>query len=525
MGETVFRAPLVVVVTLLAASQAAVALDAGAEVDAGCGSSRLGLYAEGHELSPGAGADCPPAPGPESGEIGFEAGGLPGVPEHEVGLTPPPLGANPVEAVATKAAPVVRNVQGVDLGHPPGICWGNQLGDGNGCEGDYGIQRDGLVGGPFDMWNCGWGDCFGSDDEERDEEYYWFGPGPTLRIVYGIAGTSLDFLGDFLWEQYSRIHPVAIKTSKLEPPRPIHLRTPHTELSTPGAVRLGARADAAPLSGLASTDHIRFTQEVHVHLDVPRIGEEKRQDGNAEGTIAAFVVQGNVGGAAAADGDASASGLGSPRHAIYALPLDAAGVDSRAALRSAAPTVELPELASSLGILPLAAALVVSLLGCLYHRIRPDRMLQSPMRTRILDAVKARPGTELGALARGLGVHRTTLRHHVRLLTLHRYLRVVETPSSLRLFPAASAAVEEEARRLDATAAPLAREIVARASSEPGITIRALARALGVDRASVRYHVGRLVAAGVLSDARARQGRRVYSARNTMARDSGAILP
>lgn len=138
----------------------------------------------------------------------------------------------------------------------------------------------------------------------------------------------------------------------------------------------------------------------------------------------------------------------------------------------------------------------------LFSRIRDDRVLEHPQRSRLMEAIRAEPGVHFQELARRLELGHGVLEHHVRKLVDAELVVVRRSSGYTCYFPKAT-----DRRMMDA--APMLRSGGSRAvlqavAAKPGTSSRDLASHLGLAPSTVSYHLKRLETAGlVLPDARA----------------------
>lgn len=86
-----------------------------------------------------------------------------------------------------------------------------------------------------------------------------------------------------------------------------------------------------------------------------------------------------------------------------------------------------------------ATVFVLLLAAALYSRLaRADEVVRLPMRKMLIRVVEDRPGIEIRALPARLGVARSTVLYHLRMLEKHGLLRVLRDGHKRFVFPAAS---------------------------------------------------------------------------------------
>lgn len=136
------------------------------------------------------------------------------------------------------------------------------------------------------------------------------------------------------------------------------------------------------------------------------------------------------------------------------------------------------------------------LLVVLYSRLAPARVLENATRREILRRISNDPGRSSEALAREMGLVRSTVVHHVVVLRRHSLLVCHRAGRVLRLYPRGIVAGAESYPALALLADPTRRAIVRRLVSSPATT-DAIAAELGLARRLVAYHLAKLRAAGL----------------------------
>lgn len=129
------------------------------------------------------------------------------------------------------------------------------------------------------------------------------------------------------------------------------------------------------------------------------------------------------------------------------------------------------------------------LLLALYTRLRPSRMLDHPVRARIVAMVQEHPGITFSELARRLDIAAGQLTHHARMLEKAGIVFSTADGQTRRFFHVAHGRSE--------AVAPLGERAVALVRERPRHASE-LARELGVSRQALHYHLKQLVADGRL---------------------------
>lgn len=174
----------------------------------------------------------------------------------------------------------------------------------------------------------------------------------------------------------------------------------------------------------------------------------------------------------------------------------------------------------------LLALLGVTLLGRLvvaplYHRLGPSDVLANPNRLRIYEAVRERPGVDVGALVASLGISRVLVRHHLRMLEAHRLVRATAWRRRRTYALAGEGAGLAACELKDATRRRLAAALVRAGRA----TQKDLVASLGLSQRLVSYHLSRLEGASLVRT----EGKnpRVYVATEALVRalekEEGAV--
>jgi len=129
------------------------------------------------------------------------------------------------------------------------------------------------------------------------------------------------------------------------------------------------------------------------------------------------------------------------------------------------------------------------LLAALYTRLRPSRILDHPLRRAIVDLVQKEPGISFSEIARRLDIAPGQLTHHARMLEKAGIVFSSPHGQTRRFFHVGHGRLE--------TVAPLAERALLALRERP-MRASDLAKALGVSRQALHYHVKQLVADGKL---------------------------
>lgn len=135
--------------------------------------------------------------------------------------------------------------------------------------------------------------------------------------------------------------------------------------------------------------------------------------------------------------------------------------------------------------------------GAFFTRLPRDRLLELDARRRVYDAVVADPGVGVEDCATRVGLARSTVSYHARMLERGGLVRSRREGRTLRLYPPDTTASTPSALRV-----PTACALAAVVREAPGIDQASLARRLDVGPSLVLHHARRLEAAGLLRVAR-----------------------
>lgn len=151
------------------------------------------------------------------------------------------------------------------------------------------------------------------------------------------------------------------------------------------------------------------------------------------------------------------------------------------------------------------------LTSLLYSRLRRDLLAEQETRGRILAVIHSRPGTSTGQIALHLGIHPTTVAHHLRLLSRAGLVRV-RAARQLRLCFPPGAAEERSLLPRAALHAPAALRLLRCVLEAPGMPLAMAAEHAGLHRVNASYHARRLAAAGLLTFRREGRTLRLFPA-------------
>lgn len=180
---------------------------------------------------------------------------------------------------------------------------------------------------------------------------------------------------------------------------------------------------------------------------------------------------------------------------------EASGERPTAFLSAGALSVPLPQpsLGSDAGLgLLLGFLILVAPAWLLYRRVRPERVMENAVRTRVHHYVVCNPGTTAGRAAVALELHYTTCEHHLRILRDLGYVEGRRFGRHIHWFENHKRYGAAEARALAATYHPTAAAVVRALVRSPGACGADVARDVGLRRSSLKHHLDRLLARGVI---------------------------
>lgn len=133
----------------------------------------------------------------------------------------------------------------------------------------------------------------------------------------------------------------------------------------------------------------------------------------------------------------------------------------------------------------------------LFSRLRTDRLLEHPQRSRLADLVAAEPGIHFQELGRRSGLANGTLTHHLQKLVEGGHVVAHKSGRYTCYFPRAASPVQRAAA--GTTKSEGARAILAAIQARPGATMQEIAASCGLQASTVTYHVQRLSDAGLVT--------------------------
>jgi len=185
-----------------------------------------------------------------------------------------------------------------------------------------------------------------------------------------------------------------------------------------------------------------------------------------------------------------------PASGVFAAARAQAPAAEASVRRAGADVVVPPSLAWPALLAGVLAAALAPLLA-LYARLSREQVLDHPLRSALLAAVVARPGTTRAELARSHGVHYTTVEWHVRALLRAGLLTAHRNGAVTGLFENHGRYSADERRRALLLADGTNRFLVERRIADPTVRVVDLARELGLTKGAVSKRIAKLRAAGL----------------------------
>lgn len=157
-----------------------------------------------------------------------------------------------------------------------------------------------------------------------------------------------------------------------------------------------------------------------------------------------------------------------------------------------------------------AALLLAKLLVPLYHRFKRKTALDNGTRARLYERLRAAPGASAAELSEASGLHVTTVKYHLDVLRRVGMVGEQSVDGCRRFFSYENGDRMEFLTRalLDE---PAAKAVYHQIEQHPGLPFIEVARALGMRKEHVHYHVKKLAKHGLITD-RWEGGRRLLFA-------------
>lgn len=189
-----------------------------------------------------------------------------------------------------------------------------------------------------------------------------------------------------------------------------------------------------------------------------------------------------------------------PAQEAYQSPLES-GEAVRLAPESVAPAALRNDSTTALAAVLAAGAalLLLKLAAPLYHRFKRKTALDNPARQRIYELLRAAPGASAAELSEGSKLHVTTVKYHLDVLRRVGMVGEQVVDGTRRFFSYENGDRVEFLTRalLDE---PAAKAIYGQIEQHPGLPFIEVARALGMRKEHVHYHVKKLAKHGLLTD-------------------------
>jgi len=133
----------------------------------------------------------------------------------------------------------------------------------------------------------------------------------------------------------------------------------------------------------------------------------------------------------------------------------------------------------------------------LYTRIRPEAALDNFTRGRIYGYVEANPGEHYNAIKKALELPNGSLAHHLDMLIREGYVRFEVDGNYKRFYPS-KMRLPKDGRSLAERPSRIQEIILDTVREEPGISERAIARAINLSPSTINYHIRIMATSGLL---------------------------
>ncbi|HEV8360701.1 MAG TPA: helix-turn-helix domain-containing protein [Candidatus Thermoplasmatota archaeon] len=190
-------------------------------------------------------------------------------------------------------------------------------------------------------------------------------------------------------------------------------------------------------------------------------------------------------------------------------PNAAAGSADWQALPSNADTGAVAQLAappSLVAVNPAVAAAAMGAMGIVavaaYHLIRKSAILKNKVRSTIAEHVLHHPGSTITEIAQAVGVTHQTASYHLRLLQEHGLVLGVERGNKRLYFRNDGSFNQEERKYVAVLRDAESMRVLTLIRTNPWIMKNEAAASLGVSRNTLNWHLQKLIAAGLVSEAR-----------------------
>lgn len=137
-------------------------------------------------------------------------------------------------------------------------------------------------------------------------------------------------------------------------------------------------------------------------------------------------------------------------------------------------------------------------IGAFFNRLCKSRVETNQMRSRIFDLVRTHPGTAPARIAQSLGLHPTTVMHHLRILTRFGHVVVHDEAGERWYFENHGRVPEGDRRTFAAIQRPQNLAFLHLVRRQGALRLADAARHLGLSTSTAGYRVTRLVQSGLL---------------------------
>lgn len=127
-----------------------------------------------------------------------------------------------------------------------------------------------------------------------------------------------------------------------------------------------------------------------------------------------------------------------------------------------------------------------------YRIVNPGNVLDNPSRFRVYDYIKTKPGAYISEIVENIGLDRETVKYHIKTLETQNKIEVYKKGGKTRFFENNFTYNEEEIRIISALQNAANQRIISKIVPGKCDTNIALARELGVSRATISWYMKNL---------------------------------
>jgi len=155
---------------------------------------------------------------------------------------------------------------------------------------------------------------------------------------------------------------------------------------------------------------------------------------------------------------------------------------------------------SVVDVLILPAKLIFAILG--FRITEHADVFENSNRARIYEYIKTRPGAYLSEIVEKAGIDRGAARYHIQILKAHHKIEAYSESGKTRYFQNNSTYGEEEKKVVSALQNTTNQRIISEIQNGKCNTNLALAREIGVSRATISWYVKNLKETGLIDETR-----------------------